>query len=74
MEAMELLVIRVGNQYLRYNETEVTLVGLEKATVCPRSQLASMRAVQTRARAQGYGEAEVRLLVLTETALVEDGG
>jgi hypothetical protein len=72
MAALTLLIIRVDDQYLRFLDGTLRLVNLDKASVFPLDRLAEARQRLHQAKAAGHGSAQLRKLLLTETAFGEE--
>jgi len=66
---MELLVIKNGTDYIRIKEDAFLAVGLDSASVFPFDQLDRVSQLQRDAREQGFPEAAIFRLTLTETPL-----
>ena len=66
---MELLVIKNGTDYIRIKEDAFLAVGLDRASVFPFDQLDRVSQMQRDAREQGFPEAAIFRLTLTETPL-----
>ena len=66
---MELLVIKNGPDYFRIKDGSFLLVGLDKASVFPSGQLDRVKELHRSARGQGFPEATIFRLTLTETPL-----
>ncbi len=66
---MELWVIKTGSAYLRISGDSMAVVGLDKASVFPADQLERVHALQCTAKEQGFPDAAIFRLTLTETPL-----
>ncbi len=66
---MELLVIKSGTDYLRFNKGTYAAVGLDKASVFPLERLAQVRDQLTAVQASGFPGAAIYRLTLRETPL-----
>ena len=66
---MELLVIKNGSDYIRFREGTYLTVGLDKASVFPFDQLDRVEALRRGARDQGFPEAAIFRLTLTESPI-----
>lgn len=62
----ELLVLKVGGDYLRVREGNAQRCGLEKASVFPLSRLEAVRAHLAELLAGGFPEARLCRLKITE--------
>ena len=63
---MELLIIRVGNDYIRVRENGCERVQMDKASVFPMDKLDLVQEHRVRLLEDGYTEVTVKKLVVTE--------
>ena len=63
---VELLIIKAGNDYLRFDGHGYHRCELNQASVYPLTQAAAVRARFRRVRDQGMAEAELKKLVIRE--------
>jgi hypothetical protein len=66
---MELLILKSGQDYLRFKDDAPLLVRLEKASVFPFDQMEKVQAHESRLRKNGFPNVCIKKLVLTEEAL-----
>lgn len=68
---MELLIIKIGTNYIRFKENGYYAVGLDKASVYPFDRLEQVRQQLADVRAGGFPQAAIYRLTLTEVPLSE---
>ncbi|MDD9301613.1 MAG: hypothetical protein HUK40_04405 [Desulfobacter sp.] len=66
---MELLIIKIGDHYLRVKPQGFFKVGLDKASVFPMKNLAQVKTLANEAETKGFKNIVIKKLVLTEEDL-----
>ncbi len=66
---MELLIIKSHHTYLRFKDSGILEVGLDKASVFPMDRLEEVRKLMRQASEKGYPKVTIKKLVLTEEDL-----
>ena len=66
---MKLLILKSGQEYIRFKDHEPRLVSIDKASVFPLSQMAEVQQHLFHLKAQGFADVCIKKLVLTEEAL-----
>ena len=69
---MDLLIIKCRETYLRVKENAFTAVGLDKASVFPTDQVQRVKSLLQQARSEGFPEAAIHRLTLTESPFEEE--
>jgi len=63
---MELLILKSGKSYIRVKEEQFLVVDLDKASVFPMDQIKKVLAFKDRLNREGFRDACIKKLVLTE--------
>ena len=63
---MELLIIKSGRDYIRYNDDNYLFVRLDKASVFPLDRMEQVKQHESRLKEQGFYNVCIRKLILTE--------
>ena len=63
---MELLIIKSGQDYIRFKDGDYLLVRLDKASVFPFDQMDVVQKHETRLKKQGFDHVCIKRLILTE--------
>lgn len=69
---MDLLTIKTGDRYLRIQADSARAVGLDKASVFPMDRLAHLKTHLVHLRKNGFPDAAIYRLTLTESPLEEE--
>ncbi|MCD4721071.1 MAG: hypothetical protein K8S13_14620 [Desulfobacula sp.] len=63
---MKLLIIKSGQDYIRFKDHNYLLVRLDKASVFPFDQMDVVQKHESRLKEQGFDNVCIRKLILTE--------
>lgn len=66
---MELLLIKIGEDYIRYKDNQYLRVGLDKASVFPMDQLKKVKRYVSDMENHQFKQVVIKKLVLTEEDL-----
>ncbi len=63
---MELLILKSGQDYIRFKDHEPILVSIDKASVFPLNQMKVVQRHEFHIKEQGFANVGIKKLVLTE--------
>ena len=66
---MDLLILKTGNDYIRFKDGKYLLVGLDKASVYPMDQIDQVRTHMSELEKNGFKNVRIRKLILSEEDL-----
>ena len=66
---MELLILKSGQEYIRFKDHEPLLVSIDKASVFPLNQMEAVQQHRFHIKEQGFADVCIKKLILTEEEL-----